>query len=196
MIKNYKSCIALFLIISTLLGGAFYFYHSKKKKRDPSFTSYPKRESDEKMRARALRQNADASRALRFDQSSATLANDPLDRSQLSDYALVLDDPDADESDVKGALYQILSTIRFLGTEKSYPAGLNVEVTNALLGVNSRKVGYLPMDSLRINENGELVDEYDTPYWFHGGSSGNLTITSAGADKQMHTEDDVAYPKN
>jgi len=150
--------------------------------------------SEAEKRRRTDRYNAEASRSLRFNQAEAKLANDPLDRAQLSEHALLLDDPDAEEASVKNALHILLSAIRFLGKEKSYPTGLNVEITNALLGVNSRKVAYLPMDSPRINENGELVDEYGIPYWFHSQASNDLTITSAGPDKVMHTSDDIRYP--
>jgi len=110
--------------------------------------------------------------------------------------ALVLEDPYAEEPKVKQALYSLLTDIKTFSKNKSYPAGLNVEITNALLGVNIKKYAYLPMSSLRINENGELIDQYGTPYWFHSQASNDLKITSAGIDKVFHTEDDESFPEH
>jgi len=183
--------LPLILVICCVLA-TFAFFLMRQKPTPSEVTSTPL--SKEMIRERTKRQNEAASRSLRIDQSTLTLANNPLDRSQLPPEALLLDDPTTPEPQVKEALHNLLSSIRFLGTEKSYPAGLNVEITNALLGLNSRKFGYLPADSGRINKNGELVDKYGTPYWFHSQTSQTLTITSAGPDRLMHTDDDVRHP--
>lgn len=153
-------------------------------------------ESEQEKIARMTQVNAEVSRSLRFNQKAAKLQNDPLDRSKLSDMAILLDDPNIEELEAKIALHTLLSSMRTTVYRGDYPAGLNVEITNALLGDNPRKVGYLPMDSPRINEYGELVDEYGTPYWFHSFNSTNLTITSAGPDKRLHTADDITYPQD
>ena len=150
--------------------------------------------TDAQKRADAEVLNAKANRALRFDQAAAKLQNDPLDRSQLSDTALLLDDPKIGSLPAMEAIYSLLTSLRTTANRGDYPAGLNVEVTNALLGDNPLKVGILPMDSPRIDENGELIDEYDTPFWFHSLSSAEITITSAGPDRLLHTDDDIVYP--
>ena len=150
--------------------------------------------SDAEKRARSAELNAKASRALRFDQSEARLLNNPLDRTQLSEEALFLDNPSLSSEVAMETLYSLLSSLRTTANKGDYPAGLNVEITNALLGDNPRKVGVIPMDTPRINENGELVDEYGTPFFFHSPTSAELTITSAGPDRLMHTEDDIRYP--
>lgn len=155
----------------------------------------PNTETIIEQRARTDRYNAEVSKRLRFNQAEAKLVNDPTDRTTLSDEALLLYDENVSEADAQVALHKLLTRIRFLGKEKSYPSGLNVEVTNALLGVNSRKVAYLPMDSPRINKNGELIDEYGTPYLFHTNTGKDLTIISAGPDKLLQTPDDFEYSK-
>ncbi|MGJ8676601.1 MAG: hypothetical protein ACSHX0_03720 [Akkermansiaceae bacterium] len=138
--------------------------------------------------------NEEVSRSLRFYQDKKKLVNDPMDRSELSEMALILDDPNIDEGTAMNAVYDLLSSLSVTTYRGKFPAGLNVEITNALLGKNIKKVGVLPMDSPRINENGELVDMNNEPYWVHTSPSGNLKIHSAGADRAMHTADDVIFP--
>ena len=154
----------------------------------------PPFESAEEKTRRTDALNAQVSRSLRFNQAEAKLVNDPTDRSQLSEDALLLDNPAVTEEEAQPALYSLLSSLRIIANGGNYPAGLNVEVTNALLGVNIRKIGLLPMDSARINENGELVDEYGTAYWFHSNHAKSITITSAGPDGLFETADDTTYP--
>jgi len=137
--------------------------------------------------------NAKISRSLRFDQKGAKLHNDPMDRSKLSEMALALDNPRIEEREAIDNIYALLSALKMTGNKGSFPAGLNVEITNALLGDNPGKIGYLPADSPRINDNGELVDQYGTPYWIHTQSSKNINITSAGPDKILLTKDDLSY---
>ena len=136
-------------------------------------------------------EHAEISRRLRYIPGADQLVNNPLDRAQLSDLALLLDDPTLPDAQAMPAVHGLLSSLAYIALGSRYPAGLNVEVTNALLGKNPRKVGYLPIDCPRINSNGELVDQHGTPYWFHSPLTGGLTITSAGPDRLMHTTDDV-----
>jgi hypothetical protein len=78
---------------------------------------------------------------------------------------------------------------RFLGTVPA--GGLNNEIVNGLLGENSKKLIFIEKGHARINEHGELVDRYGTPYDFHPVSGELLEIRSAGPDKIVFTPDDV-----
>jgi hypothetical protein len=71
------------------------------------------------------------------------------------------------------------------------PVGTNAEITKTLQGDNLRRVNFLGKDSQRINANGELVDAWGTPYFFHQLSARQMEIRSAGPDKRMWTEDDI-----
>jgi len=142
----------------------------------------------------SLELSQQASLALRFDQGAAKLANNPLDRASFSEDMLIIDDPTSTNEQVMTSLHSLLSTVKYLSQGKSYPSGLNVEVTNSLLGLNSRKVGYIPEDSIRLNEYGELIDTFGSPYWFHTSAQGHLKVVSAGPDRLMHTADDVTFP--
>lgn len=70
------------------------------------------------------------------------------------------------------------------------PVGQNEDIVASMLGENAKRTAFLPKDSPAI-QNGKLVDEWGTPYWFHPISSKQMEIRSAGPDKQLFTEDDL-----
>lgn len=70
------------------------------------------------------------------------------------------------------------------------PVGTNAEITRALNGGNP-KGARLIQEGLVINANGELVDRWGTPYFFHQLSKDHMEIRSAGPDRQMGTPDDT-----
>jgi hypothetical protein len=72
------------------------------------------------------------------------------------------------------------------------PVGTNPEITRQLLGDNPRHINFIdPSAGMRVNENGELVDAWGTPYFFHQISGSEMEIHSAGPDKIMWTADDI-----
>jgi hypothetical protein len=72
------------------------------------------------------------------------------------------------------------------------PVGNNSEITAALNGQNPQQVVFLgPEDGTRINGRGELVDNWDTPYFFHQLSRTEMEVRSAGPDRRMWTSDDL-----
>jgi hypothetical protein len=72
------------------------------------------------------------------------------------------------------------------------PVGTNPEITSQLTGNNPKHINFLNADSgMRVNENGELVDPWGTPYFFHQISGTDMEIHSAGPDKSMWTADDL-----
>jgi hypothetical protein len=71
------------------------------------------------------------------------------------------------------------------------PVGNNAEITASLNGKNPGQVLFLG-ESPSLNDKGELVDAWGTPYFFHQLSSTDLDIRSAGADRTMWTADDLA----
>lgn len=72
------------------------------------------------------------------------------------------------------------------------PVGLNEDITAALTGsANPQGMAQLfPRGSPAIR-NGQLVDRWGTPYWFHPESATKMEIRSAGPDKQLFTGDDI-----
>jgi hypothetical protein len=72
------------------------------------------------------------------------------------------------------------------------PVGNNTEITKALNGGNPKQVNFIkPEAGMHINGNGELVDSWGTPFFFHQLSGTEMEIRSAGPDRMMWTSDDL-----
>jgi hypothetical protein len=72
------------------------------------------------------------------------------------------------------------------------PFGNNREITAKLNGGNAKQIVFLKEeDGMRINERGELIDNWGTPFFFHQISGTEMEIHSAGPDRKMWTADDL-----
>lgn len=71
------------------------------------------------------------------------------------------------------------------------PLGANEEIALALLGKNRAKLAFLPKDSQALNAQGQLIDRWGTPLWFHASTRERIDIRSAGPDQKLWTSDDV-----
>jgi hypothetical protein len=72
------------------------------------------------------------------------------------------------------------------------PVGTNPEITSQLAGNNPKHINFITAEAgMRVNENGEMVDAWGTPYFFHQISGTDMEIHSAGPDKIMWTSDDL-----
>jgi hypothetical protein len=71
------------------------------------------------------------------------------------------------------------------------PIGTNAEIMEAVMGGNPKGARLGPPEGQYLNPQGELVDRWGTPYFFHQLSATNMEIRSAGADKVLWTIDDV-----
>ena len=72
------------------------------------------------------------------------------------------------------------------------PVGTNPEITSQLSGSNPKHINFINAEQgMRVNENGELVDPWGTPYFFHQISGTDMEIHSAGPDRVMWTADDL-----
>ena len=72
------------------------------------------------------------------------------------------------------------------------PVGNNSEITKALNGGNPKQVNFIKSEAgMHINGNGELVDSWGTPFFFHQLSGTQMEIRSAGPDRTMWTSDDL-----
>lgn len=70
------------------------------------------------------------------------------------------------------------------------PSGQNEDIVAAILGGNEKRTALLPTDCPAI-QDGRLVDEWGTPYWFHSVTAKVMEIRSAGPDRELFTNDDV-----
>jgi hypothetical protein len=71
------------------------------------------------------------------------------------------------------------------------PVGTNAEIVKELDGGNAKSAKYLPQELKRLNDQGELIDSWGTPYFFHQLSAEEMETRSAGPDKELWTPDDV-----
>jgi hypothetical protein len=71
------------------------------------------------------------------------------------------------------------------------PVGSNAEIMKAVMGGNPVGARLGPTDGQGINEQGELVDQWGTPYFFHQLSKNSMEVRSAGPDRKMWTPDDL-----
>jgi hypothetical protein len=96
------------------------------------------------------------------------------------------DDPAREEADAV-ALNIRQFRLRFGGN----PVGTNAEIVKELDGGNAKSAKYLPQELKRLNDQGELIDSWGTPYFFHQLSAEEMETRSAGPDKELWTPDDV-----
>ncbi|MEQ1851027.1 MAG: hypothetical protein ABMA01_05475 [Chthoniobacteraceae bacterium] len=71
------------------------------------------------------------------------------------------------------------------------PVGSNAEIMRAVMGENPAKARLGPPEGQGVNERGELVDRWGTPYFFHQLAKDNMEVRSAGPDRVMWTPDDL-----
>jgi len=71
------------------------------------------------------------------------------------------------------------------------PVGTNAEIMKAIMGGNPKGAQLGPPEGQHLNENGELIDRWGTPYFFHQLSKDVMEIRSAGPDRRLWNDDDI-----
>lgn len=71
------------------------------------------------------------------------------------------------------------------------PFGTNAEIMKAVMGGNPKQARLGPPEGQKLNGEGELLDRWGTPYFFHQLSKSSMEVRSAGPDKVLWTEDDL-----
>jgi hypothetical protein len=75
------------------------------------------------------------------------------------------------------------------------PVGTNAEIMQAVMGGNKHQAMLGPPEGQTLNAQGELVDQWGTPFFFHQLSADRMEIYSAGPDKIFGTADDIVVRK-
>lgn len=96
--------------------------------------------------------------------------------------------PSEAEADLEAILLMLRDFRTRLGEN---PVGSNAEIMRAVMGGNEAKARLGPPSGQQLNEGGELVDRWGTPYFFHQLSKTSMEIRSAGPDARLWTVDDV-----
>jgi hypothetical protein len=71
------------------------------------------------------------------------------------------------------------------------PVGSNAEIMRAVMGGNPAGATLGPPTGQSLNADGELLDRWGTPYFFHQLSKDSMEIRSAGPDHTLWTADDL-----
>ena len=91
----------------------------------------------------------------------------------------------------------LLVTIFRRTNEGANPSGgENDEIVRQLTGKNDKSVAVLPSKHAALASNGQLLDRWGTPYYFHPVSRDVLGLRSAGPDRKLWTADDVALAES
>lgn len=73
-----------------------------------------------------------------------------------------------------------------------FPTGEdNAAIVNALTGNNPQRMAFIPREHPAINAQGEMVDRWQKPLFFHIIGSDAVEIRSAGPDGEMYSPDDL-----
>jgi len=70
------------------------------------------------------------------------------------------------------------------------PIGENADITAALTGSQGHQGRVFPPNHRTVRD-GQLIDRWATPFWFHPNSGHQMEIRSAGPDRQLFTADDI-----
>lgn len=76
------------------------------------------------------------------------------------------------------------------------PLSTNQEFTAAFLGDNPLRVAFIEASNPAISPQGELLDPWQNPYFFHALAHDSYEIISGGPDLIRFTADDIVFPKN
>ena len=72
------------------------------------------------------------------------------------------------------------------------PVGSNAEIMQSVMGGNPAAARLGPPPGQTLNADGELLDPWGTPYFFHQLSAIRMEVRSAGPDKTMWSGDDLS----
>lgn len=111
-----------------------------------------------------------------------------LSAEHLVGYGTAGSDPQRDLEMVKDAVDAFVRSIKISG---ALPTGSNRELVAALAGENPHRIRFIDPASPFINGDGELLDRWQVPLFFHFVEANDVGVRSAGPDRVLWTADDV-----
>ena len=76
------------------------------------------------------------------------------------------------------------------------PLATNQEYTAAFLGGNPLGIVFLDTRNPAISAQGELLDPWQKPYFFHALAKDSFEVISGGPDGRLFSNDDIVFPRN
>lgn len=83
------------------------------------------------------------------------------------------------------------NSLLLLKSAGNRPLSANEDWAALFRGQNAAHERFLPDNSVALNGQGQLVDRWGTPLFFHALGAGRYEIRSAGPDRKLWTEDDI-----
>ena len=103
-----------------------------------------------------------------------------------------MDDPEGGPEYSMERLGEVLSFYRMVFDENPV-ASDNQSVMASLMGANARGLVFFPENHPALNADGELVDPWGAPYFFHALSGKQMEIVSTGPDRMLGSDDDLIH---
>ena len=88
----------------------------------------------------------------------------------------------------------LLSYRTLVKNHSSKPVGTNADFVDAWCGDNPARLQLLPRNFPHLSEDGELLDRWGSPLFFHPEAADRVTLRSAGPDRKLWNEDDLVFP--
>lgn len=106
----------------------------------------------------------------------------------LKNYALPSTRP---QEDLEALAHTLSNLLLLIKSDSPFRMGANEEFAAALRGKNRTQLRFLSDTHRAFNAQGQLIDRWDTPLYFHALARDRVDIRSAGPDRQMWTADDL-----
>jgi len=83
------------------------------------------------------------------------------------------------------------NSLLLLKSAGNRPLSANEDWASLLRGENAAHERFLPDQHIALNPQGQLIDRWGTPLFFHALGGGRYEVRSAGPDKKLWTDDDL-----
>jgi len=83
------------------------------------------------------------------------------------------------------------NSLLLLKSAANRPLSANEDWAALFRGQNAAHERFLPEEHAALNHEGQLVDRWGTPLFFHALGGGRYELRSAGPDKKLWTKDDI-----
>jgi hypothetical protein len=88
------------------------------------------------------------------------------------------------------------NSLLLLKSAANRPLSVNEDWADLFRGKNGAREEFLPAQHVALNDQGQLIDRWRTPLFFHALGGGRYEIRSAGPDGKLWTEDDLQRNAN
>lgn len=95
------------------------------------------------------------------------------------------------EDDLHALAHAFANLQLLIKSRAPFRLGANEEFAAALLGKNADKLVFLAPPHACLNAQGQLIDRWGTPLFFHVRDASRIDIRSAGPDRVLWTADDL-----